>query len=132
VQYGWRDPSGERRPYRGWEMLTEAVWPGETSRVPVDVHTPADPGEWELDVHVERAGHTFGGATHQVAVHEAPPRSSRSAAAAELAGMRQQVARERSRARAAEDTTGALTRLRRYRVGAWVARRNGRDNGRSG
>jgi hypothetical protein len=132
VQYGWRDPSGERPPYRGWEMLTEAVWPGETSRVPVDVHTPADPGEWELDVHVERAGHTFGGATHRVAVHEAPPRSSRSAAAAELAGMRQQVARERSRARAAEDTTGALTRLRRYRVGAWVARRNGRDNGRSG
>jgi len=131
VQYGWRDPSGDRRPFRGWEMLTEAVWPGETSRVPVNVRTPADPGEWELDVHVERAGQVFGGATHRVVVHEAPPRSSPSAAAAEFAGMRHQLARERSRAREAEDATGALTRLRRYRVGAWVARRNGRDNGQS-
>ena len=131
VQYGWRDPSGERRPYRGWEELLEAVWPGETSRVPVDVRTPADPGGWELDVGVERGGNDFGAATYRVAVHEDPPRSAPSDAAAELAAMRHRLARERSRAGTAEDTADALTRLRRHRLVAWIAGRNGRDNGRA-
>jgi hypothetical protein len=132
VQYGWRDPSGDRPPYRGWQRLTEAVWPGETSRVPVDVRTPADIGEWDLEVRVERGGNEFGGATHRVEVHDAPPRSPRSTAAAELAAMRHRLAREVSRAREAEDQAESLTRLRRYRMGAWMGRRNGRDNGRPG
>jgi hypothetical protein len=43
--------------------------------------------------------------------------------------MRHRLAREVSRARKAEDTAASLTRLRRYRMGAWITRRNGRDNG---
>lgn len=131
VQYGWRDPSGDRRPYRGWEDLTEAVWPGETSRVPVNVRTPADPGEWELDVGVERGGHDFGAASYRVQVHEDPPRSSPSDAAAELAAMRHRLDRERSRAENAEDSAEALAGLRRHRLGAWITGLNGHDNGRA-
>jgi hypothetical protein len=130
VGYGWRDPSGGRRPFGGSERLTEAVWPGETSRVPVDIHTPTELGEWDLDVHVERGGHAFGGATHRVQVEDAasaPP----SPAGAELAAMRQRVDRERSRTRRAEVAVNSLTRLRRYRLGAWLARRNGADGGRA-
>ena len=112
-------------------MLTEAVWPGETSRVPVDVRTPADPGEWELDIGLERGGHDFGASTHRVQVHDDPPPSSPSDAAAELAAMRHRLDRERSRAGKAEDTTEALTRLRRHRLGAWISGLNGHDNGRA-
>ena len=82
-------------------------------------------------VRIERGAHEFGGATYRVEVQDAPPRSPRSAAAAELAAMRHRLARERSRATKAEDAAEALTRLRRYRMGAWITRRNGRDNGRA-
>jgi hypothetical protein len=131
VGYGWRDPSGQRRPFRGQQRLTEAVWPGETSRVPVDIRTPADPGEWDLEVGVERAGHAFGGATYRMQVDDASARSPRSGAGAELAAMRQRLDRERSRTRRAEEAMDSLTRLRRYRVGAWLARRNGTDGGQA-
>ena len=100
--------------------------------MPVDVRTPADIGEWDLEVRVERGGNEFGGATHRVEVHDAPPRSPRSTAAAELAAMRHRLAREVSRAAEAEDEAESLTRLRRYRMSAWMDRRNGRDNGRPG
>jgi hypothetical protein len=132
VGYGWRDPSGQRRPFRGRDRLTEAVWPGETSRVPVDIRTPAVPGEWELDVGVERAGQAFGGAKYRVHVGDAAARAPQSAAGAELAAMRQRLDRERSRTVRAEETVDSLTRLRRYRVAAWLARRNGTDGGRAG
>jgi hypothetical protein len=129
--YGWRDPSGELRPFRGRQRFTEAVWPGETSRVPVDMRTPADPGEWDLDVCVERGAHAFGGAAYRVHVEDASARSPRSDAGTELAAMRQRLDRERSRTRRAEAAVDSLTRLRRYRVGAWLARRNGAGGGRA-
>jgi hypothetical protein len=45
--------------------------------------------------------------------------------------MRQRLDRERSRTRRAEEAMDSLTRLRRYRVGAWLARRNGTDGGQA-
>jgi hypothetical protein len=106
------------------------VWPGETSRVPVDVRTPAEAGEWELEVGMERGGRDFGRAAYRVVVEVAPPSSSRSAVAAELAAVRHRIDHEYARAREAEEATDELVGLRRHRLGAWLMR-NGRGDGGS-